>query len=176
MSSLIYLDNSNLWIEGKKVSAVSKGMALDIWEATQTRTFDNAFKLDFGRVLEIANHAPVRVARFYGSRPPEKDSIWEAAKRAGFKLEILDRNARNKEKGVDSSMVADMISDMFEIAQKGDVFILITGDEDYVPAIERLQNRDFEVHVLFWDHAARQLKATADNFKSLNGHLEQLRY
>jgi hypothetical protein len=34
MSALIYLDDLNLWIEGKKVSAVSKGMALDIWEAS----------------------------------------------------------------------------------------------------------------------------------------------
>ena len=176
MSSLIYLDNSNLWIEGKKVSAVSKGMALDIWEATETRTFDNTFKLDFGHVLEIANHAPVRIARFYGSRPPEADSIWAAAKRVGFRLEILDRNARNKEKGVDSSMVADIIQDMYEIAEKDDVFILITGDEDYVPAIERLHKRDFEVHVLFWDHAARRIKDSADNFQSLNGYLDRLRY
>ncbi|MEI7895305.1 MAG: hypothetical protein WCI05_19565 [Myxococcales bacterium] len=58
MSALIYLDDSNLWIEGKKVSAVSKGMALDIWEASETKTFDNTFKLDFGRVLEIAKPSP----------------------------------------------------------------------------------------------------------------------
>ena len=37
MGALIYLDDSNLWIEGKRVSAVSKGMPLDIWEASTTR-------------------------------------------------------------------------------------------------------------------------------------------
>jgi uncharacterized LabA/DUF88 family protein len=176
MSALIYLEDSNLWIEGKKVSAVSKGMALDIWEASETRTFDNTFKLDFGQVLEIANHAPIKVARFYGSRPPEADTVWKAAERAGFKLTIRDRNARNKEKGVDGSMIADIIDDMHEIAEAGDTFILITGDADYLPAIEKLQRKSFEVHVLYWDHAAVNLKTAADRFQSLNGYLERLRY
>lgn len=176
MAALIYLDDSNLWIEGKKVSAVSRGMALDIWEATQTRTFDNEFKVDFGRVLEIANNAPIKVARFYGSRPPEADSVWQAAKNAGFRLTILDRNIRNKEKSVDASMIADIMTDMYEIAKEGDIFILITGDADYVPVIQKLKAKNFEVHVLFWEHAASDLKRSADKFLSLNGYLDRIRY
>jgi uncharacterized LabA/DUF88 family protein len=177
MAALIYLDESNLWIEGKKVSAVSKGMALDIWEASDTRTFDNTFKLDFGRVLEIANHAPIKIARFYGSRPPEADSVWNAAKKAGFRLEILDRNARNKEKGVDTTMVVDIMQDMYEMATAGeDLFILITGDADYIPIIDKLKAKGFETLVIFWDHAATNLKRAADQFLSLNGHLSTLRY
>ena len=176
MSALIYLDDSNLWIEGKKASAVSKGMALDIWEASETKTFDNTFKLDFGRVLEIANNAPIKVARFYGSRPPQADSVWNAAKRAGFRLEILDRNSRNKEKGIDTLMVADIMQDMYEIATKReDIFILIAGDADYMPVLEKLRAKEFEIHVLFWDHAAAALKSGADKFLSLNGYLEQIR-
>jgi uncharacterized LabA/DUF88 family protein len=176
MSALIYMDNSNLWIEGKKVSAVQKGMALDVWEATDTRTFDQAFKLDFGQALLIANNAPIKVARFYGSRPPEADSVWNAAQAAGFKLTILDRNQRNKEKGVDSSMVADVIEDMYTIAVEGDLFILMAGDADYVPVVRKLQSKNYEVHVLFWDHAAVDLKKAADKFLSLNGYLQQLQY
>jgi hypothetical protein len=176
MAALIYLDDSNLWIEGKKVSAVSKGMALDIFEATDTRTFDNTFKLDFGKVLDIANHAPIKIARFYGSRPPEADSVWNAAERAGFRLEILDRNARNKEKGVDTTMVADIMQDMYEQAKAGDLFIIIAGDADYVPVIEKIKAKGFETVVLFWDHAAGAIKRSADQFLSLNGHLSTLRY
>ncbi|CAN2039835.1 NYN domain-containing protein [Candidatus Magnetomoraceae bacterium gMMP-15] len=176
MGALIYLDDSNLWIEGKKVSAVSQGMALDIWDATETRTYDNTFKLDFGRVLKIANNEPIKIARFYGSRPPEADSMWKAAKEVGFRLTILDRNIRNKEKGVDSSMVADMMEDLYELAEEGDIFILITGDADYVPVIEKIRAKKFETHVLFWDHAASNLKTFADKFKSLNGYLDNLRY
>jgi uncharacterized LabA/DUF88 family protein len=176
MGSLIYLDDSNLWIEGKKVSAVDRGMALDIWEATETRSFDQSSRCDFGSVLRIANNEPVKVARFYGSKPPEADSIWKQAESAGFRLTILDRNVRNKGKGVDSSMVADMVQDMYEIARTGDVFILIAGDADYVPAIEKIKAKNYEVHVLFWDHAASVLKRAADRFQSLNGYLDRIRY
>lgn len=176
MAALIYLDDSNLWIEGKKVSAVDRGLALDIWEATETRTFDNNFRVDFGRVLEIANNEPIRIARFYGSKPPEADSIWKSAESAGFRLTILDRNVRNKEKGVDASMITDMMEDMYEAAEPDDVFIIIAGDADYIPAIEKLHKKNHEVHVLFWDHAASPLKKAADRFQSLNGYLDRIRY
>jgi uncharacterized LabA/DUF88 family protein len=176
VSALIYLDNSNLWIEGKKVSAVGKGMALDINDASNTRTFDTSFKLDFGKALVIANHAPIKAARFYGSRPPEADTVWKAAEAAGFKLTILDRNQRNKEKGVDSWMVADMIEDMYTVAEESDIFIIMAGDADYVPVVDKLHTKNFEVHVLFWEHAATELKRSADNFLSLNPFLDQLRY
>ncbi len=176
MSALIYLDNSNLWIEGKKVSAVQKGKALDVWEATDTKTFDNDFKLDFGQALAIANHAPIKVARFYGSRPPEADSVWKAAELSGFELIILNRNQRNKEKGVDSTMVMNITEDMLTIAERGDIFIIMAGDADYLPVVNNVKAKGFEVHVLFWDHAATELKRAADNFLSLNGYLQQLQY
>lgn len=151
-------------------------MALDIWEATETRTFDQDFKLDFGRVLQIANNLPIRAARFYGSRPPAADSVWQAAEAAGFRLTILDKNARGKEKGVDSSMVADIMADMYEIASPGDIFIIIAGDAGYVPVIDKLHGKNYEVHVLFWEHAASELKKKADRFVSLNAHLDAIRY
>ena len=31
MANYLYVDNSNVWIEGKRVSAVAKGYAPDIW-------------------------------------------------------------------------------------------------------------------------------------------------
>jgi hypothetical protein len=76
MAALVYLDNSNLWIEGKRLGAVFRGTSPDILAASETRDFDNTFRLDFGKVLEIANHKPVKTAKFYGSRPPESDSVW----------------------------------------------------------------------------------------------------
>ena len=43
MKKYIYVDNSNLWIEGRKVSAVHKGDAVDVWQATEQSLFDNNF-------------------------------------------------------------------------------------------------------------------------------------
>ncbi len=173
MGSFIYLDNSNLWIEGKKVSAVKKGMALDVYEATQTGTFDNSFRLDFGEVLKIANNEPIKKASFYGSKPPDNDSLWNAVKRLGFKLDIKDR-VHNKEKGVDSALITDAMEDFYTIAKPKDVFIIIAGDGDFIPLVEKLKAKH-EVFVLFWDHAAGNLKRKCTKFISLNSHLPQLK-
>ena len=79
-----------------------RGTSPDISVAIETRDFDNTFRLDFGKVLEIANNKPAKVAKFYGSRPPESDSVWNMAKKVGFETIIVDRNYGNKEKGVDT--------------------------------------------------------------------------
>ena len=53
--------------------------------------------------------------------------------------------------------------------------MLVAGDADYVPVIKALQEDGFRVEVVFWDHAARELKEIASNFVSLSNHLENLR-
>ena len=174
MAALIYLDNSNLWIEGKKLGAVFRGTSPDIMVATETRDFDNTFRLDFGKVLEIANNRPVKVARFYGSRPPESDSVWNMAKKVGFEPIIVDRNYSNKEKGVDTQLVVDMLMDSIEADPKEDIFILIAGDADYIPVIRKIKSRNFRVQVLFWNHASIELKKET-TFISLDGYFNEIR-
>jgi hypothetical protein len=41
-----------------------------------------------------------------GSRPPPNDTVWEMAKRGGFEVITHDRDAANKEKAVDTELVA----------------------------------------------------------------------
>ncbi len=40
MSNFLYVDNSNVWIEGMHVSAVVQGIAPDIWSALNHRICD----------------------------------------------------------------------------------------------------------------------------------------
>jgi hypothetical protein len=47
MAAFVYLDNSNLWIEGKRLGAVYKGTSPNIAAACQTNDFDNTFRLDY---------------------------------------------------------------------------------------------------------------------------------
>ncbi|MFL6286538.1 MAG: NYN domain-containing protein, partial [Pyrinomonadaceae bacterium] len=56
-----------------------------------------------------------------------------------------------------------------------DEVTLVAGDGDYVPTIEKLRKRGFEFHVVFWEHASRELKAAASKFVSLNPYLDFLR-
>jgi uncharacterized LabA/DUF88 family protein len=55
-----------------------------------------------------------------------------------------------------------------------DEITLVAGDADYVPTAERVRKRGIEFHVVFWDHAARELKDVASKFISLNPYLNHL--
>jgi hypothetical protein len=49
------------------------------------------------------------------------------------------------------------------------------GDSDYVPTIEKLRGDRYSFYVLFWELAAKELKACATAFSPLNPQLQLLR-
>ncbi len=174
MSNFLYVDNSNLWIEGMHVSAVANGLAPDIWAACEQRICDYNWKIDFGRLFEFAAGSAVGRAVLFGSRPPQNDSLWTIAKARGFEVIVHDRNAQNREKKIDTQITAEILSDSYELMKTGDSVTIVSGDSDYVPAIEKLKSRGFSVEVCFWDHASRELREAATRFVSLNKYLEHL--
>lgn len=97
-------------------------------------------------------------------------------RRAGaFEVVVYDRNVENREKKVDTSIAADMISDSYELMDPAkDEITLVSGDRDLVPAVEKLRKRGFKVDVVFWDHASAELRNPASAFISLNRHLHLL--
>lgn len=179
MANFLYVDNSNVWIEGMHVAAVESGMAPDIWTAQQAKICDNSWKLDFGRLLEFAGgkRADIGRAVLYGSKPPANDSLWAAAKKKGFEVVTHERSAfTGREKKIDTSVVTDVTADSYELMDpKKDEITLVAGDADYVPTIQRLRKKGFRFDVCFWDHASRELREAASNFVSLNAWLDHLR-
>ncbi|PJI70861.1 MULTISPECIES: NYN domain-containing protein [Pseudomonas] len=176
MANLLYVDNSNVWIEGKHVAAFVNGMAPSVWEAVTNKICDNAWNIDFGKLFAFAggDKADVRKAALFGSRPPQNDSVWAAARKNGFEVTTYDRNIANHEKKIDTDIATTMIEDSFLVLQPGDEMTLVAGDSDYVPAIEKLKKRGIAVHVVFWKHAARELKQIATTFTELDPYLQHL--
>lgn len=174
MANFCYVDNSNVWIEGMHVSAVAKGHAPDIWEACNNRICDYNWKIDFGRLFEFAAGKQSGRAVLFGSRPPQNDSLWAIAEAQGFEVIVHDRSMGNREKKIDTQITAEMIRDSYESMQDGDRITLVSGDADYVPAIEILKSRNFTVDVCFWDHAGREIREIATRFISLNPYLDYL--
>ncbi|MBY5975078.1 NYN domain-containing protein [Phaeobacter italicus] len=175
MADWIYVDNSNVFIEGKRVSAVNKGLALDVYDAMENRIVDNDWRLSFGKLYSfVAGDDKAQTARamLFGSRPPENDDIWNIARNAGFEVITHDRNRANKEKKIDTGIVAALTRDAYRNATEGDTFTLVSGDGDYVPAVEQLIADGFVVNVVFWDHASKELVDACSNFTSLNQHLD----
>lgn len=178
MSNFLYVDNSNVWIEGMHVSAAAQGKAPNIWTALNYRICDYDWKMDFGKLYEFAGGQSSEVGRavLYGSRPPANDSLWTMAEKKGFEVIVHDRNIANKEKKVDANIVTDIVADSYELMKPGeDEVTLVAGDADYVPTIEKLRGRGFRFDIVFWDHASKELKEAASNFVSLNPYLEQLK-
>jgi uncharacterized LabA/DUF88 family protein len=175
MGTLVYVDNSNVWIEGMHVSAVERGLALSVWDAQRDRIVDTSWRFDFGRLYEFAGGTDVKRAFLYGSRPPANDSLWNMARAKGFEVVVFDRNVANKEKKIDTQLASDMIEHSYELAKAADDdFTLVSGDTDYVPVIEKLKRRGFKVDVCFWRHASRELKQAATRFVELDPWLDYL--
>jgi uncharacterized LabA/DUF88 family protein len=178
MADYIYVDNSNLYIEGKRVSAVKKGLAMNIYDAMNNRILDFGYSMSFGRLHEfVAGKDSSQIARavLFGSRPPPNDSIWKFAERAGFELVLEDRNVANKEKKIDTGIVSAMVKDAYKkVNPEKDVLVLVAGDADFVPAVRDLVEDHFRVEVVFWDHVSRELRETCTKFISLNEHLDYL--
>lgn len=179
MGDFIYVDNSNLYIEGRRVSAVQRKMVGSMTEAMDKGVLDLSYSISFGKLYEFltgGDLSKIKRAALYGSRPPPNDSIWVHAKRAGFELHLEDRNAQNKEKKIDTGLVTLMLKDAYKNGHAGsDTFVLVTGDADFVPTIQAIKEEGYRVEVVFWSLANREMKAAADKFICLDDHLETLR-
>lgn len=171
MSEYVYVDNSNVFIEGKRLAAELRGHPHDL---------DFSFRLDFGELYDfIAEHNPTKIRRalLLGSRPPQNDNVWNVAERAGFEVVVLDRNRKNQEKKIDTGIVAAMVRDAYTRVDKAqDVITLIAGDSDYVPAVQLLVDDGFQVEVVFWSSASSELKSVCSRFIELDKHLKDLEY
>lgn len=179
MSDYIYVDNSNLYIEGRRVSAVKQGLAENIRQAMADGIFDHAYTISFGKLHEFLTGndlANIKRAALFGSRPPPNDSIWQFASKAGFELHLEDRNVQNKEKKIDTGIATLLTKDAYKRGDpKCDTFVLVAGDADYVPTINELKEDGYNVQVVFWKHAAKELVSAASKFIALDDYLETLR-
>lgn len=178
MGRCIYVDNSNVWIEGKYHSAVKKGMVANIFDAHDNKICDMPWAYDFGQLLAIAcdgDVSAIKRAVLYGSRPTDRDSLWNAAKRVGFEVFTPDRNARNKEKRVDTGFDKEVLKDLYKgVITAEDEIILIVGDSDHFPVAEAIEEEGMKYTLVFWDNASELLKSHSSKYISLNQYIHQL--
>lgn len=179
MALFVYVDNSNVWIEGMRVSAVRKGLATSIQHAMENHIVDHSWSYDFGALYRSICPDTAQIGRssLFGSRPPANDSLWGLARAEGFDVQIFDRSFSNKEKEVDVAIATQMVEDSFIYMRtdRHDRVVLLTGDRDYRPTVESLARRGFPTTVIFWQHAtSKDLQAAADDFFALDGLFEYL--
>lgn len=176
MTLFVYVDNSNVWIEGQRTSGAAQGFVDEAGETIQ----DAGWSYDFGELYEIACPSTDAIGRslLIGSRPPANDSLWGIAQREGFEVELFNRNRANREKRVDTGIVTRLVSDAYEHMKPRlpeSMAVIVAGDGDYVPAVQQIQSLGIPVRLVFWSSGlSRDLREMANEFVCLDDHLERL--
>ena len=145
----IYVDNSNIWIHAKQLTARRKRM--------KTKE-DHRVRIDIGKLTSVvANGRPVAQGFLYASEPPAVDTVWQKIKDCGWRLPLPKRTSKliEKEKGVDAQLVADIIEMACTTPEKQRTTIaIISGDADVMPAIQKvLKYKGWKVEVYMWKDA-----------------------
>lgn len=169
----VFVDNSNVLIEGRRFAEMKrKG------KATLSPYVDDSYEIDWGKFLYVLGEKDTRglaeVPFLYGSRPPPDDSVWKRIRDDGFDVKVFDRNIRNKEKGVDMELGMD-VAELLHTVPKPKTLVIVGGDGDFVPVVERAKKKGWTVEVWFWSNAAAELKKAAGRFCPLDPHLNFLR-
>jgi uncharacterized LabA/DUF88 family protein len=166
---VILVDNSNLFIEGQKASAVRKGVTPTFLGDRQPS--DISWRIDFGRLLQqLANGRQIR-SILVGSRPPPNDDVWDMARRSGFEVTTHDRDAANREKAVDTELVAQ--GTLLIATTDPAVLVIASGDRDFLPLVTVAHKRNWTVEVAAFSQAiSSQLSIAADSVRPLDGSLD----
>jgi len=79
---------------------------------------------------------------------------------------------RSPEKGIDAAIATDLLS----LSWQGvlDIAILVSGDADFIPAVERIQQQGLKVVNATWQHHGHELAHTCWGSFHLDSLIEQL--
>jgi hypothetical protein len=85
LANLLYVDNSNVWIEGMHVAAAKNGHAPNVWAAVQQRICDYTWTIDLG---DSSNLRAVTVRRL--GKPHFLGRALRKTTRFGSPLKTMD--------------------------------------------------------------------------------------
>ncbi len=128
-------------------------------------------KVNFGAVVEeaLGGRRLVRTISYVvNTESGEEMPFFEAMEKAGIEIKTKDLQifyGGAKKADWDVGMAIDAI----KLSKKVDAIILATGDGDFIPLVEYLQNQGCQVEVItFGRSASGMLKEVADDFIDLD--------
>jgi len=153
-----------------------------------------SFKIDFEKLVKVLVGNRTLIRPFYYCAVPEKPATKQVnfhrkMRYLGFQVVTKRLKKRSDstgrtifvEKGVDVALVTDMLSMAFKNAY--DVAILVSGDNDYVGAVEEIKRLGKRVEIASFEHNIKDntkfispdLKMIADKFISLDQLKDQIK-
>lgn len=134
-------------------------------------------KVNFGKILEEAVDSRQLVRAFayvIKAEAPEEQSFFEALDKQGFEvkykeLQVFFGGAKKGDWDVGLAM------DAVRLAEHVDVAVLVSGDGDYIPLVEYLQNRGIMVEAFaFAESTSSRLREQVDFFVDLSADQKYL--
>jgi uncharacterized LabA/DUF88 family protein len=162
----VFVDNSNVWIEGKKISGQ---------QGRPPVPSNYRYRIEYGKLLQhvLDGRELVAVPRLYGSEPPPNDSVWNIIRAQGFDVKVFKRNIFNREKGVDMRMGLD-IGRLVLTEKSAATVVIVAGDADFVQVVEDVHGAGWKAEVWYWSNCANDLRKAVDRFESLNAVLYKI--
>ncbi|MFH0804987.1 MAG: NYN domain-containing protein [Patescibacteria group bacterium] len=128
-------------------------------------------KVNFGEILKsaVGGRKLIRaIAYVIKAQNPDEQKFFEALEQEGFEVKMKDLQVfygGNRKGDWDIGIAMDAI----RLSSKLDVVVLVTGDGDFVPLVEYLQNHGQFVEVVaFTESASSQLVREVDKFTDLS--------
>jgi uncharacterized LabA/DUF88 family protein len=170
---VVLVDNSNIFFEGQKCSAQRKGMFPRA--VGEKQPVDISWRIDFMKLLaQLAEGRTIQRAFLVGSRPPPNDDVWKMAKNGGFEVKTYDRDARNKEKAVDTELVAQGTLTIATAPAPG-VLVIASGDRDFIPLVNVAHDLKWTVEMAAFSSAFTpdgEMALSVDRVRPLDGSLD----
>ena len=143
----IFVNDSNIWIEAKKLQSKQK-----MFKTSE----DHRVRMDMGKLADVlAKQRPIIEGNLYGSEPPSIDTVWKRIHEQGWNVHTTQRTSRGKEKQTTTTLVADIVA-LAEttVPERRSSIILVTGDASIIPAIEKIvEIEGWSVEIYMWSHA-----------------------
>jgi len=153
----IFIDNSNIWLVGRKVCSIKEP------------GHETAFRIHFSKLFDFAcDNRPVSFAYVGGSVPPNNDDLWRRLQAIGATVETQERAVSGGEVAVDEAIQLQMANRVLDV-EPPQTFVLLTGDgsgysdgKGFIRQLERALKHGWKIEVVSWDEGCnRHLRAFA---------------
>ena len=135
MADILLIDNSNIFV-GLNRFSTSNSSRLPV-------------RFDYIKFTKIFFDNEKQVEKILvGSTPPPNDNFWSFMIKKGFKVTTFERTI-NGEKAVDTELVAQGL-DAINNYNKPGRLVLMSGDSDMLPLVQRAHDKGWEVIVWTW--------------------------
>jgi len=172
---LLYVDNSNIFIEGKKIAGRKGENEL-------------AFRLYFKNFLYLVlQKRSASEIVWGGSIPPETDDLWDALRELGVQPDLIRRSETGENETVDHLIQLKMFRHVREYRAKPGTIVLCTGDgagyaerDGFLYDLEGHEKDGWKVEVFSWTHSCsrrlRDFAARVGTFHPLDAYYNAITY